>query len=637
DWFNSLVEDFLKLLSDLVAFVLETIAAAAEAIAETAKKVAEAGLKLIEAVVRAAMAVLEMMLKAALLALIYAMYAVALYNAILTFGLLTLAIVPLSLIMQNPFHIDFLKLEFNFFGLNIKYETITSWSYQKFLDVDIPLLITNIYIDDLLIYSYINNIFEVADVEEIFNEPTLTPYLINSTFELIDDSINLYKFSVVYKETEGNPPIEGFPKLTIYKDKNYNNAYKTVVMEYDSGNNFTKGIIYTAEVPLEDQGDYEYEIEAVSNKTGIYVSTGIIPGPSVLSAIKPKISFIKYLISTCKIEAFGIQLFGSTEETDQGYAEDSEIIVIGEYSEPHGYAPKDGYPLIKFYKDNNYNKCIDVITMYPVDDDLNPINASELTEDDYKNGVKYMASIKFDYSGQYDFSIDVVAENSNDFDSTNIIKGPFLLPSVWGCIKNFLFGIDTGFIIISLPLISYATFAKAENILYCKIAMGLLYSALIAFNFWQFFAEGEYGPSFAMIGIGLATLISAYIIQKNIEKSKFQAHIVKGPSFQELMGKFKLIRYLMFKILTFSLDFFNENNIIEAFFYGIDSLFSFLFLRLSVFYCTSILYRSARGVIDDNIQNLFKNLPHILELLGIYAILYGILKISFTTRNINIF
>ncbi|MGQ4876508.1 MAG: hypothetical protein ACP6IY_20785, partial [Promethearchaeia archaeon] len=162
DWFNSLVEDFLKLLSDLVAFVLETIAAAAEAIAETAKKVAEAGLKLIEAVVRAAMAVLEQLLKASLLILANIILALTLLSNIQSFPQVISIFSLISMTEGYTMKIKFLYIKLENkenINDNVEYHVYFDWFYVDFVDLKLPFMISEIRKNDKLIIQEIEPLF----------------------------------------------------------------------------------------------------------------------------------------------------------------------------------------------------------------------------------------------------------------------------------------------------------------------------------------------------------------------------------------------------------------------------------------------------------------------------------------------
>jgi len=562
------------------------------------------------------MAVLEQLLKAALLAYIYFNLALALYGKLLEFSLLALFLTSIAKFSNSKININFLNIEMELFGLSLKFTTEFQWKYDKFLNLDIPFMISEIYINDELLVQDVTGII----TEEIFNEFNqleFSPHLVNASFALIDETIQKYKFSVIYWDNDGFAPKSGFPELKIWKNGEIY-AYEVMTPSTNEELNSTSyqnGVLYESEVELLEEGQYTYMVSVVS-ENNIYNSTGELLGPFIEEEIKPS------------LQQYRIQ-------PEVGFAYDTTFNFTVIYKDPHGNPPKDNQLILRIYEesedDNKYKKFKEYI-MIP----------KESTNLNYSKGVIfYNNSIWFDKYGKYYYYISGIDPlTGKPFDSGKR-EGPYILPPFYeigqGIAKGFNYIFSTA--TITFSAITLAAKSNKDNL--AIIGIIFMFAALGSIGTYEYFSDdpdSAWALAFSIIACCNVFFYLRKLIEQGVYKKNLDEITIKSI---EILLKIMatVLALILGKIGKLIAKEFSERSVplIEMISEILGSLISFFIFRnlaekfvAGVFGGKIPVEGSKKGGSKPKVSNLIKNIfrgaMYSFLIVGIVYFILGIYK-----------
>ncbi len=143
EWMKNPVGNAIKLLTGLLAACSEWIEDALAALAAI-------GLKFVEKFAPWLMVLIEAILKAALLVLIYAIYAIVYIEMIIIFALFFAALTPFYLIYKGALTLEDFCLEYKNSNQDLKILLDINWIYNSFIDINVPLFDFSIKINKVL-------------------------------------------------------------------------------------------------------------------------------------------------------------------------------------------------------------------------------------------------------------------------------------------------------------------------------------------------------------------------------------------------------------------------------------------------------------------------------------------------------
>ncbi|MHA1440188.1 MAG: hypothetical protein ACTSPD_21785, partial [Promethearchaeota archaeon] len=154
EWVRELAEGLLKLITALIAAIGDFIAGLVEAAVEV-------GLKFVELIKAAIMWLIELILKTMLLSLIWAF--LALITSILTLAIASMALMLLPIVKGFGGDIDYSATRFKIYvsdrTMVIGYET--PFEYNSFLDLDVPLILFYVYMNQQKIFGILMGFFPI--------------------------------------------------------------------------------------------------------------------------------------------------------------------------------------------------------------------------------------------------------------------------------------------------------------------------------------------------------------------------------------------------------------------------------------------------------------------------------------------
>ncbi|MHA1440142.1 MAG: hypothetical protein ACTSPD_21555 [Promethearchaeota archaeon] len=131
EWVKELAEGLLELITALIVAVGDFLKSLAEA-------AVEAGLKFVQVIVAAVIWLIELILKEALLAFIYLIFALFIAGMTTLFAELLVGLALLTLVYGGLLSLDGFSLEYSRFDLKINILLEIFWVYSPHLDVDVP-------------------------------------------------------------------------------------------------------------------------------------------------------------------------------------------------------------------------------------------------------------------------------------------------------------------------------------------------------------------------------------------------------------------------------------------------------------------------------------------------------------------
>ncbi len=533
------------------------------------------------------------------------MYGLALYSVVTSFLIMASILIPFALTTHSYYKIGFLSLEISIFGMNLKSQTILEWIYNSFFDLNVPIIISDTYINDMLIYRDVKGIITDIFEEKIPETSHFTPYLTEPNYNLEDSDIQLYRFVIVYSNTNGYAPMEGFPKINLYKDGNYITTYHTEQMMPVEGSTFDYllGVAYEVIIEIPDEGEYEYEIELVDNSNE-YVTTGKLLGPIITEDVKPKLE-------------------NSKLDPDFGFAFDTIFKFTIEYSEPHGYGPENNELKLILYKDDiKYNE----YKMKPQNDDP--------TEEDYIDGVIFEANITIADLGNYKYEIEAYEPITNERTKIEKSDGLIVTFSITKIISNIATAMTTVFSIgITLNFLITAT-TSSKNYKIAEYGIqAIIYGAFI-WALYQILNPDIHNAIFQSIGAGIGYIIAALIINNAIQDAMAK---VKYKSLEDYKNsKINIDRLkTMLRVIGVILSIAGVAISIISIFYQMDYLLSiisaisaFLFFRFQSYNLAALLYLSCSADTAIGMTHYY-SLPKKFLITGIIFFIIAALRLYY--------